>query len=348
MMRYLVMLNLLVWVNTTWAVPLTDIINAGSFTTSDGLTFSNFQASLSYNVPAPPTVEGFVSTRQATLADLQLTPIAGGFQVTGFAWDGTVASSSPGVLPSVAPFTTRLALTYTVTGLGGENRFGEGPQVSAGTFAPGGFDFTNLTATAPTGEQAIISSCPLHACPFPIAFLPHGTTEATVRESISISPNQNCAPDFSRCGGFSIGGGPFIPTPVSTTFFQAAPIPEPSTWLLLASGLALLLLLRNNLSHDDIRVRGIGLLRNKGGRGTAIWGPRVCCALKKTSFWFARTTCRFTGGPGSPCVPCKLNIWRPQDDKECRYQECQKQFSFGGQAKLCAMYLPLNLFGDAY
>jgi hypothetical protein len=49
--RYLVFLGILIWnsvaglsLGTASAASLTDIVNAGSFTTSGALTFSNFQA----------------------------------------------------------------------------------------------------------------------------------------------------------------------------------------------------------------------------------------------------------------------------------------------------------------
>jgi hypothetical protein len=237
MMRYFVTLSLLLWTNTASAVPLTDIVNAGSFTTSNGLTFSNFQVALTYNIPPPPSVEGLVTTRQASLSDLQLTPLPNGFQVTGFAWEGTLIRTTTGRFGE-APFSTTLALTYTVSGLGGESPSGFGPRVSAGAFATGGFPLTSLTVTPPTGEQFRTLACPSVSCTVPIADLPLGTTEATVRDTTSISPLLSCAPDFSRCGGFNIG------TAASASSFQTAPIPEPSTWLLLATGSAALLFSR--------------------------------------------------------------------------------------------------------
>ncbi len=159
-MRYLVMLSLLLWASAAEAASVADIVDAGSLTTSNGLTFTNFHATLTYDVNSI-SVEGLVTTRQASLANLQFIPLpvsgfnASGFEITGFAWDAT-ATHSTGIFfggLTTSPLSMRLALTYTVAGLGGEN-------VSiAPIVLTDGFGSHTLTATAPTGQQASATDC---------------------------------------------------------------------------------------------------------------------------------------------------------------------------------------------
>lgn len=243
-MRYLVLLGTFMWTaaaslspGTASAAPLTEILAAQSFTTSDGLAFSNFQATLTYGQGSPGLVEGLVTTRQASLADLQLTSLPNGFQLTGFQWEGSATRSSRG-FPTLDtfPLAMNLRLDYTVTGLGGENGNADfGARVSVGAFASLGFPIHSLLATTSTGEEANPISCPAAACRFPVAFLPLGTTQATVSDNVSFHPQQACAnfSDLTSCR-FAIPSGA-----TSVTFFQAASaIPEPATWLLMATGLS--------------------------------------------------------------------------------------------------------------
>lgn len=215
------------------AVPLSDLVNGGTLTTSNGLTFSNFQAMLTYR-DSNPLVKGLITTHQASLADLQLTPTtfstASGFEVTGFAWEGTVARSALICCPQAPPYAMILQLDYTVTGLGDRGP-SDGPGVTPGTSLSLGADsFHALHATAPTGEQVDAEFCLNTMCRQRVAFLPVGTTEATVIDALSISPLQSCGPDFTNCT-FRIGGGS------SFSFFDGAAIPEPSTLALLLTGL---------------------------------------------------------------------------------------------------------------
>jgi hypothetical protein len=255
-MRHIVLLSLLMWTNLAWlspepasAAPLTDIVAAQSFT-SGSLTFTNFQATLTYNQPPNPSVVGVVTTRQASLADLQLTispapefGSGGGFEVSGFQWEGSIAQSSRGESVQNAPIFMSLNLSYTVSGL---ESLGEFASVGAGLGLSGFTEFPihSVTVTAPTGEQASALSCPRAACRFPVALLPVGATEVSVTDSLGIQPSQSCDfSTFTNCG-FIINGGTS-----SVRFFGsgAAVIPEPATWLLMVRGLGLAALSRRNL-----------------------------------------------------------------------------------------------------
>ncbi|WP_447985469.1 hypothetical protein [Nitrospira sp. Nam74] len=238
---FLLLFLLFATARTAYAVPLSDLVNGGRVMTSNGLTFTNFHATLTYREFFPGAVQGLITTRQATLADLQLTPFSSpsnqdGFEVSGFAWEGTAERSSLSGSPQTPPLEMSLTLNYTVMGLG-DVRLDTGPRMVPGHAVSIGADaFHSLDVTTPTGEQAYAEFCIALSCHRRVDFLPVGTTEATVRDFLKINPFQECQPGFMNCT-FHIESGEGIPFAGSFASFQASrtPIPEPSTAVLVTT-----------------------------------------------------------------------------------------------------------------
>ncbi|WP_447983534.1 PEP-CTERM sorting domain-containing protein [Nitrospira sp. Nam74] len=242
---FLAVFVLLITTHPAHAIPLSDLVDGGTLTTGS-LTFSNWQATLTYGEAFPGAVEGLVTTHQATLADLQVTPLPppsysayAGFQVNGFAWEGTVAQSTELLSPRHPPYQMSLVLEYTVTGLGDSGANGSTfsitiPQrISADALH-------SIDATAPTGEQGRALVCHLSACRPPVGVLPPGTTQAAVRDTLTINPFQFCGPPYVNCA-FEIGQDATFGN--SLVLFHGAStgnittLPEPSALVLVLTGL---------------------------------------------------------------------------------------------------------------
>jgi hypothetical protein len=253
MLRSLLTLVLLLWASSAGAASLTGLINSGGTLTSpNGLTFSDFSATLDFGQGCCSTG---LQTRQApSLAainaeTINLRPGLDAITFGNIRWTGTVDTITAGY----GHLFLNLDVTYTVEGLGksGVNNFFHtpgGPFMEVGplplTAYGTPFDFHEAG-----GFKAILDG------PFRAAGnLPTGTTSLRVTDTMRFSPSfihscslivgntmTNCSP-FN----FEIGVNSGFNTSRIFTAFETAPIsaPEPSTMLLLVSGLLGLLAAR--------------------------------------------------------------------------------------------------------
>ncbi len=247
------------------ATTLADLVTGGgTLTTSGGLTFSHFTAALetfAVTGNGMPLVE-IHTTSVSTLATLTaetLGPDAIAFR--GFQWTATMDPLTE--TPSNTNFARMtLSVGYDVTGLGVDARFPYGPRVNIsrpqGLGEDRAFHFVNVTS--PSGATlglSITSNVNVHVFDpsefHPSDTLPVGTTRVSVQESITLYPLSQCFQGFpgipASCESIHLGVNPsrypFLSGPavgaVFTTF-ETAPltvssVPEPATWLLLATGL---------------------------------------------------------------------------------------------------------------